>query len=73
MSNNVKLLLKESIKNVGKVGDAARTKLAINLILQNNRAALAEGIAFALSEIDLGFIGPFDQRGVARGGIGKKR
>ena len=25
----------------------ARTKLAINLILQNNRAALAEGIAFA--------------------------
>jgi 3-hydroxyisobutyrate dehydrogenase-like beta-hydroxyacid dehydrogenase len=34
---------------VGKVGDAARTKLAINLILQNNRAALAEGIAFAES------------------------
>jgi 3-hydroxyisobutyrate dehydrogenase-like beta-hydroxyacid dehydrogenase len=32
---------------VGGVGDAARTKLAINLILQNNRAALAEGIAFA--------------------------
>jgi 3-hydroxyisobutyrate dehydrogenase-like beta-hydroxyacid dehydrogenase len=28
-------------------GDASRTKLAINLILQNNRAALAEGIAFA--------------------------
>jgi 3-hydroxyisobutyrate dehydrogenase-like beta-hydroxyacid dehydrogenase len=34
---------------LGKVGDAARTKLAINLILQNNRAALAEGIAFAES------------------------
>jgi 3-hydroxyisobutyrate dehydrogenase-like beta-hydroxyacid dehydrogenase len=32
---------------LNKVGDAARTKLAINLILQNNRAALAEGIAFA--------------------------
>jgi len=34
---------------VGGIGDAARTKLAINLILQNNRAALAEGIAFAES------------------------
>jgi L-threonate 2-dehydrogenase len=34
---------------IGKLGDAARTKLAINLILQNNRAALAEGIAFAES------------------------
>jgi 3-hydroxyisobutyrate dehydrogenase-like beta-hydroxyacid dehydrogenase len=32
---------------VGKIGDASRTKLAINLVLQNNRAALAEGIAFA--------------------------
>lgn len=32
---------------VGAIGDAARTKLAINLIVQNNRAALAEGIAFA--------------------------
>jgi 3-hydroxyisobutyrate dehydrogenase-like beta-hydroxyacid dehydrogenase len=32
---------------VGAVGDASRTKLAINLILQANRAALAEGIAFA--------------------------
>jgi putative dehydrogenase len=30
-----------------KIGDASRTKLAINLILQSNRAALAEGIAFA--------------------------
>ncbi|WJR80458.1 NAD(P)-dependent oxidoreductase [Bradyrhizobium sp. NP1] len=29
------------------IGDAARLKLAINLILQSNRAALAEGIAFA--------------------------
>jgi putative dehydrogenase len=33
--------------NVGNIGDASRTKLAINLILQNNRAALAEGIVFA--------------------------
>jgi len=32
---------------VGEIGNASRTKLAINLILQNNRAALAEGIAFA--------------------------
>jgi 3-hydroxyisobutyrate dehydrogenase-like beta-hydroxyacid dehydrogenase len=32
---------------VGTIGDAGKTKLAINLILQNNRAALAEGIAFA--------------------------
>jgi putative dehydrogenase len=32
---------------IGKIGDASRAKLAINLILQNNRAALAEGIAFA--------------------------
>jgi 3-hydroxyisobutyrate dehydrogenase-like beta-hydroxyacid dehydrogenase len=31
----------------GAIGDASRIKLAINLILQNNRAALAEGIAFA--------------------------
>jgi 3-hydroxyisobutyrate dehydrogenase-like beta-hydroxyacid dehydrogenase len=31
----------------GKIGDASRTKLALNLILQNNRAALAEGIVFA--------------------------
>jgi L-threonate 2-dehydrogenase len=34
---------------VGNIGDAAKTKLAINLILQTNRAALAEGIAFAES------------------------
>jgi putative dehydrogenase len=27
---------------VGAIGDASRTKLAINLVLQNNRAALAE-------------------------------
>jgi L-threonate 2-dehydrogenase len=32
---------------LGRIGDAARCKLAINLILQTNRAALAEGIAFA--------------------------
>jgi 3-hydroxyisobutyrate dehydrogenase-like beta-hydroxyacid dehydrogenase len=35
--------------NVGAIGNASRTKLAINLILQNNRATLAEGIAFAES------------------------
>jgi L-threonate 2-dehydrogenase len=34
---------------VGKAAEAARTKLAINLILQGNRAVLAEGIAFAES------------------------
>jgi 3-hydroxyisobutyrate dehydrogenase-like beta-hydroxyacid dehydrogenase len=33
--------------HVGAIGNASRTKLAINLILQNNRAALAEGIVFA--------------------------
>ncbi|WMT78989.1 NAD(P)-dependent oxidoreductase [Bradyrhizobium sp. Ash2021] len=32
---------------IGKVGDASRAKLAINLILQNNRATLAEGIVLA--------------------------
>jgi 3-hydroxyisobutyrate dehydrogenase-like beta-hydroxyacid dehydrogenase len=32
---------------VGNIGNASRTKLAINLILQSNRAALAEGIVFA--------------------------
>jgi putative dehydrogenase len=31
----------------GRIGDAARMKLAINLILQGTRAALAEGIVFA--------------------------
>src|SRR6201996_463961 len=35
--------------SAGKIGDASRTKLAINLILQNNRAALAEGLVFAQS------------------------
>jgi 3-hydroxyisobutyrate dehydrogenase-like beta-hydroxyacid dehydrogenase len=35
--------------NVGKIGDASRTKLAINLIMQINRAALAEGLVFAES------------------------
>jgi 3-hydroxyisobutyrate dehydrogenase-like beta-hydroxyacid dehydrogenase len=39
----------------GNVGDASRTKLAINLVLQANRAALAEGIAFAEA---LGLDGP---------------
>ena len=32
---------------VGKIGNASRAKLAINLILHSNRAALAEGIVFA--------------------------
>lgn len=32
---------------VGKIGDASRIKLAINLVLQSNRAALAEGLVFA--------------------------
>lgn len=31
----------------GPVGDAARAKLAINLVLQLNRAALAEGLTYA--------------------------
>jgi 3-hydroxyisobutyrate dehydrogenase-like beta-hydroxyacid dehydrogenase len=34
---------------LGRIGSAARTKLALNLILQNNRGALAEGLAFAES------------------------
>jgi 3-hydroxyisobutyrate dehydrogenase len=33
--------------HIGNVGDASRAKLAINLILQNNRSALAEGIVLA--------------------------
>jgi 3-hydroxyisobutyrate dehydrogenase-like beta-hydroxyacid dehydrogenase len=33
--------------HVGAIGDASRTKLALNLILQVNRAGLAEGIVFA--------------------------
>ncbi|MGZ8202861.1 MAG: NAD(P)-dependent oxidoreductase [Burkholderiales bacterium] len=33
--------------SIGRPGDAARAKLAINLVLQLNRAALAEGIVFA--------------------------
>ena len=32
---------------IGKPGDAARAKLAINLVLQLNRCALAEGLVFA--------------------------
>lgn len=32
---------------LGPAGDAARVKLGINLVLQLNRAALAEGLAFA--------------------------
>jgi len=33
--------------HVGKVGDGGRAKLAVNLILALNRAALAEGLVFA--------------------------
>jgi 3-hydroxyisobutyrate dehydrogenase-like beta-hydroxyacid dehydrogenase len=33
--------------HVGCIGDGARTKLAINLILGLNRGALAEGLVFA--------------------------
>jgi len=44
----LRVLCPRSIR-VGTIGNASRTKLAINLILQNNRAALAEGIAFAES------------------------
>jgi 3-hydroxyisobutyrate dehydrogenase-like beta-hydroxyacid dehydrogenase len=32
---------------IGRPGDAARAKLAVNLVLQLNRCALAEGIVFA--------------------------
>jgi 3-hydroxyisobutyrate dehydrogenase-like beta-hydroxyacid dehydrogenase len=46
VSTLLDILCPRSVR-VGDVGDASRTKLAINLILQNNRAALAEGIAFA--------------------------
>jgi L-threonate 2-dehydrogenase len=35
--------------HIGAIGDASRTKLAINLILQINRTALAEGLVFAES------------------------
>jgi 3-hydroxyisobutyrate dehydrogenase-like beta-hydroxyacid dehydrogenase len=42
----VKILCPRALR-VGAISDASRAKLAINLILQNNRAALAEGIAFA--------------------------
>jgi 3-hydroxyisobutyrate dehydrogenase-like beta-hydroxyacid dehydrogenase len=45
--NSILNILCPRQRQVGKIGDASRTKLAINLILQNNRAALAEGIAFA--------------------------
>lgn len=46
VSGLLDILCPRSIR-VGAIGDASRTKLAINLILQSNRAALAEGIAFA--------------------------
>jgi 3-hydroxyisobutyrate dehydrogenase-like beta-hydroxyacid dehydrogenase len=40
------LLCPEQVQ-AGRAGNAARMKLAINLILQSNRAALAEGMVFA--------------------------
>ncbi len=40
-------VLGRSHHHVGGLGDATRTKLAINLILGLNRAALAEGLVFA--------------------------
>jgi 3-hydroxyisobutyrate dehydrogenase len=40
------LLCPEHVQ-AGRAGNAARMKLAINLILQSNRAALAEGMVFA--------------------------
>jgi 3-hydroxyisobutyrate dehydrogenase-like beta-hydroxyacid dehydrogenase len=46
VSTLLNILCPRSLR-VGGIGDASRTKLAINLILQANRAALAEGIAFA--------------------------
>ena len=42
----VDLLFPRSVVT-GPISSASRTKLAINLILQGNRAALAEGIVFA--------------------------
>ena len=36
-----------AVSGSATIGDASRAKLAINLILQNNRAALAEGIVLA--------------------------
>ena len=46
VSGLVDILCPRSVR-AGAIGDASRIKLAINLILQSNRAALAEGIAFA--------------------------
>jgi 3-hydroxyisobutyrate dehydrogenase-like beta-hydroxyacid dehydrogenase len=42
----IDILCPQSLR-MGAISDASRAKLGINLILQNNRAALAEGIAFA--------------------------
>jgi 3-hydroxyisobutyrate dehydrogenase-like beta-hydroxyacid dehydrogenase len=36
-----------NVVQVGELGDASRMKLAVNLVLGLNRAALAEGLAFA--------------------------
>jgi L-threonate 2-dehydrogenase len=47
VANPLLAILCPRMIRVGHIGDASRTKLAINLVLQNNRAALAEGIAFA--------------------------
>jgi L-threonate 2-dehydrogenase len=45
--NDVLAVLCPQMVRVGNIGDPSRTKLAINLILQANRAALAEGIVLA--------------------------
>ena len=45
-SDVLNLLCPEHVQ-AGRAGNAARMKLAINLILQSNRAALAEGMVFA--------------------------
>jgi len=42
----IDMLCPQSLR-IGAISDASRAKLGINLILQNNRVALAEGIAFA--------------------------
>jgi 3-hydroxyisobutyrate dehydrogenase-like beta-hydroxyacid dehydrogenase len=48
-SHHLSLLkhLSEKIYYIGKIGDALKAKLAINLVLGLNRAALAEGILFS--------------------------
>ncbi len=55
---------------VGAAGEAAKLKLAINLILEISRAALAEGIAFALHMgLDKGMIAAALPRSAARSAV----